>query len=180
MPFTAIQLLWINIIMDGPPAMTLGVEPARPGLMDRPPRKPGSHILTLARFARLLGYGIVMTVGTLAVFQYGLSLGNREYGVTLAFTVFVLFQFFNVFNARAEVESAFNSTFLRNGKLWLALLLVLALQVLVVYWQPARELFGTVSLSVRDWLICTLVASSVLVLDEIYKLGRRLYVARFR
>lgn len=179
MPFTAIQLLWINIIMDGPPAMTLGVEPARPGLMDRPPRKPGSHILTLARFARLLGYGIVMTVGTLAVFQYGLSQGNREYGVTLAFTVFVLFQFFNVFNARAEVESAFNSTFLRNGKLWLALLLVLALQVLVVYWQPARELFGTVSLSVRDWLLCTLVASSVLVLDEIYKLGRRLYVARF-
>ncbi|MBA1146606.1 calcium-translocating P-type ATPase, PMCA-type [Ectothiorhodospiraceae bacterium WFHF3C12] len=181
-PFTAIQLLWINIIMDGPPAMTLGVEPARPGLMSEPPRKPGAQILSTRRLLRLLMYGVTMMAGTLAVFVHGLD-ESKTYAVTLAFTTFVLYQFFNVFNARAEHGTAFNVNFPRNGKLWLALLGVVALQVMVVHWSPAQVIFGTTDLAPADWLLATVVASTVLALDEARKLlwrllGRRLVCSR--
>ena len=172
-PFTAVQILWINIIMDGPPAMTLGVEPARPGVMDEPPRPPDARILTASRLGLLMFYGAIMAVGTLALFRYAQPSGE-DYALTLAFTTFVLFQFFNVFNARAEQGSAFNRDFLRNRWLWLALAAVLALQVLVVHWGPAQAVFNTTDLSLGDWGLALLVASSVLLLDELRKLALRL------
>ena len=73
--------------------------------------------------------------------------------MTLAFTTFVLFQFFNVFNARAEHGSAFNRQFFSNGKLWLALAAVVGLQVLAVHWGPAQAVFDTVDLSLDDWVL---------------------------
>ena len=173
-PFSAIQLLWVNIIMDGPPAMTLGIEPARPGIMGDKPRVQSAQILTLPRLGRLALYGITMMTGTLWMFQYGLDTQSPSYALTLAFTTFVLFQFFNVFNARAEQGSVFNVNFFRNGKLWLALMGVLALQVMVVHWQPAQMIFGTTDLHMDDWLYVTVVASSVLVLDELFKLAVKL------
>ena len=174
-PFTAIQLLWINIIMDGPPAMTLGIEPARPGIMHEPPRPQSAQILTAQRLTRLAFYGVTMMIGTLLMFQHGLATQGQTYALTLAFTTFVLFQFFNVFNARAEHSSAFNSNFFRNGKLWLSLAGVLALQIISVHWPPAQSLFGTTDLRLNDWLLAALAASSVLLLDEARKLLARLF-----
>ncbi len=168
-PFTAIQLLWINIIMDGPPAMTLGVEPARAGIMREHPRRQAAQILTGSRLARLVLYGAIMMAGTLYLFRQGLETHGQTYALTLAFTTFVLFQFFNVFNARAENGSAFNTHFFRNGKLWLALAGVLVLQVLVVHWPPAQGVFGTAALEPDDWIKAVAVASSVLLLDELKK-----------
>jgi Ca2+-transporting ATPase len=168
-PFTAIQLLWINIIMDGPPAMTLGIEPARPGIMRDKPRRQSAQILTAKRLTRLTLFGATMMLGTLFMFQHGLATQSQSYALTLAFTTFVLFQFFNVFNARAEHGSAFNANFFKNGKLWLALASVLALQVMAVHWPPAQTIFGTTDLQLNDWLLATLVAASVLLLDEARK-----------
>ncbi len=173
-PFTAIQLLWINIIMDGPPAMTLGVEPARDGIMRDTPRQQAAEILTLKRLSYLALYGITMMLGTLLLFQQALAEQGQTYALTLAFTTFVLFQFFNVFNARNEHGSAFNAQFLKNNKLWLALAGVLLMQVLVVHWAPAQNIFGTTDLLLVDWLKAALVAASVLLLDEARKLGWRL------
>jgi Ca2+-transporting ATPase len=164
-PFTAIQILWINIIMDGPPAMSLGVEPARAGIMSDPPRRIDAHILTLPRLFRLFVYGATMAVGTLGLFHHARPEGEA-YALTLAFTAFVLFQFFNLFNARAEHGSAFDRNFLRNGWLWLSLAAVATLQVVVVHWPPAQAVFDTTALSLRDWGMAVLVASSVLWLDE--------------
>jgi Ca2+-transporting ATPase len=173
-PFTAIQILWVNIIMDGPPAMSLGVEPARPGIMLDSPRAPGQRILTGGRFARLFVYGLSMAVGTLGLFHYAQPQGET-YALTLAFTTFVLFQFFNVFNARAEHGTAFNRGFFRNRSLWLSLLTELALQALVVHWEPAQLVFRTTDLALTDWGLSALVASSVLLLDEARKLATRLW-----
>jgi len=173
-PFTAIQILWINIIMDGPPAMSLGVEPASPGVMLDPPRARSQRILTWPRFARLFVYGLTMAVGTLVLFRYAQPQGE-VYAATLAFTTFVLFQFFNVFNARAERDSAFNRTFFRNRWLWLSLGAMLGLQALVVHWQPAQAIFHTTDLRPADWARAALVASCVLLLDEGRKLAVRLW-----
>ena len=150
--------------------MTLGLEPPRDGIMSDPPRRADERILSLARFKKLLMYGITMAVGTLALVRYAQPQGDT-YALTLAFTTFVLFQFFNVFNARTEQGTTFNRQFFRNGKLWAALGAVLALQVLVVHWPPAKAVFDTTALSMLDWGLAFLVASSILWLDEAQKLG---------
>ena len=173
-PFTAIQILWVNIIMDGPPAMTLGVEPGRPGIMGDRPRTKDVPILSIQRLWRIALYGATMAVGTLAVYawamQSGDAPGTQTKATTLAFTTFVLFQFFNIFNARVEYGSAFNAQFFSNGKLWLALFAVVALQVVVVHWAPAQMVFDTVDLSLTEWGVAVAVASTTLFLEEARKL----------
>ncbi len=175
-PFSAIHLLWINIIMDGPPAMSLGVEPAREGVMDDPPRSTSARILSGHRVFRLFIYGLTMAVGTLALFNYALPRGET-YALTMAFTTFVLFQFFNMFNARAEFTTALNRQFFTNRWLWLSLASVLGLQALVVSWGPAQTVFHTTDLTLADWGLAALVASSVLLFDELRKLLHRLFAA---
>ncbi len=173
-PFTAIQILWVNIIMDGPPAMTLGVEPSRHGLMNEPPRARGASILSWQRLGRISLYGLTMAAGTLWIYHWGLQQGGEPKALTLAFTTFVLFQFFNIFNARAEHSTSFNRQFFRNAPLWLALAVVLVLQGVAVHWPPAQRLFDTVPLTLEEWGWAALTASSVLVLDEARKLLRHL------
>ena len=169
-PFTAVQLLWINIIMDGPPAMSLGVDPCRPGNMDEAPRDPEARILSLRRFGNLFSYGLIMAAGTLGVLYTGLQSGETHHATTLAFTTFVLFQVVNVFNARTEKGSTFNGHFFTNRMLWLAIFSVILLQILVIHWPPAQHIFHTTGLTLTDWLIASGVALSVLVLEEVRKL----------
>jgi len=178
-PFTAVQLLWINIIMDGPPAMALGVDPVRAGSMDEAPRDPEARILSLRRFGNLFSYGLTMAIGTVGVLYYdlqadgvhaaSLSGAGLRHATTLAFTTFVLFQVFNVFNARSEKGTAFNRHFCSNRMLWLAIFGVISLQVLVIHWPPAQAIFHTTTLTQTDWLIATGVAAFVLILEELRK-----------
>jgi len=173
LPFTPIQLLWVNIIMDGPPAMALGVDPAQPDSMSHRPRKTTDRILKLRLLGKLASYGLIMMSGTLGVLWWGLKTGSEMHAQSLAFTTFVLFQVFNAFNARVARRSTFNANFFRNRTLWLALIGVVVLQVLAVQWTPAQAIFNVERLAAGDWLLATLVASSVLVLEECRKLFLR-------
>ncbi len=172
-PFTAVQLLWINIIMDGPPALSLGVDPVRSDSMDDAPRDPKAQILSLRRFSNLFGVGLIMATGTLGMLSYGLKT-NISYASSLAFTTFVLFQVFNVFNARAEKGSTFNQHFCANRWLWLSVFGVILLQIGVMHWQPAQLIFHTTALTPQDWLLAISVAGSVLMIEELRKLLWRL------
>ena len=169
-PFTAVQILWIAIIMDGPPAVSLALDAARPGIMHEPPRSRSQPLLTLPRVGKVAAYGLTMTAGTLAVMHYAGTQGMSKEVPTLAFTTFVLFQFFNVFNSRVERGTAFNRYFFKNTTLWAALCGVIALQVVAVQWPPAQALFGTQSLGFAQWALAVAVASSILVLEESRKL----------
>jgi len=172
-PFTALQVLWVNLIMDGPPAMALGVDPPARDTMSRAPRRPDDRILHGRRLRVLVGYGAVMAVGTLGVLAWAMDNSTEAHALSLAFTTFVLFQVFNVFNARAEDRSIFSRDLFTNGKLWAAVLGVVVLQVLAVTVDPVQEVFGTVDLDADDWLVAVGVASSILWLDELRKLVGR-------
>ena len=179
-PFTPLQILWVAIIMDGPPAVSLAMDAARPGIMNEPPRQRDEPILPLARVLRTAAYGITMMVGTLAVLYYGMRTGSEARALTMAFTTFVLFQFFNVFNARSENGSAFNASFFDNRMLWVSLAGTLALQVVAVHWAPASRFFSTTGMAWADWNVAIGVASTVLLLEETRKLAGRALRSRPR
>ncbi len=174
-PLTAIQILWVNIIMDGPPAMALGVDPARRGIMDETPRSQDSQILSRSRLLRLVRVGAVMATGTLGVLLAARELSTAEVALTMAFTTFVLFQVVNVLNARVETQTVFTRHLFTNRWLWVSIGSVLALQVAAVHSPWLQPIFDTVDLSLGQWAICTAVALSVLVVEETVKLRSPAY-----
>jgi Ca2+-transporting ATPase len=178
LPLLATQILWINLVTDGPPALALGVDPADEGLMRQPPRPPGEGVLTPRMWRGIALVGAIMAAGTLFVLDASLpggmvhGSGNLRYAQTMAFTTLMLFQIVNVFNARSDEESAFARLF-TNPWLWGAVALSVVLQIAVVYVPFLQSAFGTVALSGADWLTCIAVASSVLWLRELSKLVAR-------
>ena len=182
-PLLATQILWINLITDGAPAFALGLDPADRDVMAQQPRPAGSGVVTRTMWGGIVFVGLVMATGTLLVLDACLpggliaGSGSMEYGRTMAFTTLVLFQAFNVFNARSDTHSAFREPF-RNPWLIGAVALSLALHVAVIYVPFLQAAFVTVPMSADDWLVCVLVASSVLWLRELSKLGMRAARAR--
>ncbi len=168
-PLNAIQVLWVNIIMDGPPAMALGVDPDRPAIMDEPPRHPRERILNRTRLLRMFRAGLVMATGTLTVLAVALDRYPQATALTMAFTTFVLCQFFNALNSRAEKETIFTRHLFTNRWLWTSLVTVVALQVLVVQLPVLHALFDTTALSPTQWGTCLAVASTVLWVEEAAK-----------
>ncbi len=172
-PFTALQVLWVNLIMDGPPAMALGLDPPSRQAMSRPPRGRDEVILSGRRLGRLLGSGLVMALGTLGVLKFGLESGTEKHALALAFTTFVVFQIFNALCARSETESVFSRATMRNAKLWVALAGVVLLQVAAVHIDALHDLFGTTDFTAWDWVLVSGVASTIVWFDEARKVLRR-------
>jgi Ca2+-transporting ATPase len=173
-PFTAVQVLWVNIIADGPPAMTLGIDPPPPNVMDRAPRSQSEAILTPRKLVPMIFGAVVMAVGTLGLYVYAEGEWGEEVALTMTFTTFVLFQMANVFNARVPQGSVISRYTLTNGKVWIAVGIVVALQVLATKWGPMQSIFDTETLSLEQWLLCLAVAVSIIPLDEARKVVTRL------
>lgn len=178
LPLLATQILWINLVTDGAPALALGVDPASAGVMRAPPRPRAERVITPTMWGGILFVGLIMAAGTLAVLDASLpggfieGSGTISYAQTMAFTTLTMFQLFNVFNARSDQESAFSGLF-ANRWLWAAVGLSLLLHAAVVYLPFLQQAFSTTSLSAADWLFCAAVASSVLWLREASKLVHR-------
>ncbi len=174
LPLLATQILWINLVTDGAPALALGVDPAGAGTMNKPPRARGEGVITRTMWFGILFVGAIMAGGTLFILDASLpggfveGSGDLRYAQTMAFTTLVLFQSFNVFSARSDERSAFRGLF-TNRWLWLAIILSVALQAVVVYVPLLQHAFSTVRLGLGDWLRCAAVASSVLWLRELSK-----------
>ena len=175
LPLLATQLLWINLVTDGAPALALGLDPPDPLLMQCRPRPASERVITARMWAGIVLVGVVMAVGTLYVLDGSLpggfveGTGTLRYAQTKAFTVLILFQLFNVFNARSDRESAFRGLF-SNPWLWGAVIVSVVLQGVVLYVPFLQQAFSTVPLSASDWRQCTIIASSVLWLREAEKL----------
>ena len=179
-PFTALQILWVNIIMDGPPALALGVDPADPDLMKQPPRPAREPLLTGRRILQILTMGLVMAAGTCAVLylapqMYPESAGDPLCATTLAFTTFVFYQAFNLLNVRSANGSVFSWQTFTNRAIWVSLAAVVVLQVLVVQLGVLQGLFDTTDLTSGQWFLALGVGSTVLWISEIRKA-----VSRFR
>jgi Ca2+-transporting ATPase len=175
LPLLATQLLWINLVTDGAPALALGVDPDDPRVMQESPRAAGEGAITRRMWFHNLYVGAIIAAGTLFVLDWSLpgglvvGTGDLRYAQTMAFTTLLFFSLFAVFNARSDERSAFVGMF-SNPWLWGALGLSVALQLAVVYLPPLQRAFSTVSLQPGDWLRCAAVGSTVLWLGELRKL----------
>ncbi|MGH7825996.1 MAG: cation-translocating P-type ATPase [Candidatus Binatia bacterium] len=178
LPLLATQILWINLVTDGAPALALGVDPADAGVMNEPPRPRGEGVITRSMWSGIFFVGAIMAAGTLLILDASLpgglidGYGNVRYAHTMAFTTLVFFSLFTVFNARSDERSAFSGMF-SNEWLWGAVLLSLLLQAAVIYIPFLQQAFSTESLSAGDWLRCAAVGSSVLWLRELSKVITR-------
>ena len=215
-PLTATQILVINILMDGPPAVALGVEKKHGNVMNRPPR-PVDEGLPNGRDISLIFYlGIVMVTGTLAIFYLaggGLAEceilptetataafdvaacnagdvdelnkwqvyadGHFAHAQTMTFSVFIVFQLFNVLNCRSNDQSVFELGLFSNRAINLALLISGGLLLFFVQLADASiplvgiqvgNLLSTTTLSSSDWTVVVLVASAVFIIEEFRKL----------
>ena len=177
-PFTALQILWVNIIMDGPPAMALGVEPTEPDVMRRPPRSPREPLLTPRRLTGILLSTLLMVAGTLVVLLFGASwfpasATDPRFVTSLAFNTFVFFQLFNLLNVRSE-RTVFSVRTFQNPAIGVSLVVVLVLQVLLMQTAFMQGLFSTTSLTSAQWAVSIAIGSSILWVEEARKLVRSL------
>ena len=175
LPLVPVQILWMNLVTDGLPALALGVEPPEKDIMENPPRKQGENILSLPRQARLLWQGVAITAGALAAFflshywlGYTWDNGQLEIVQTIVFTTMVLSQVFHSFNWRSETRSFFSSPPWENRYLLGAFFVSIALQMSVLYVPFMQRAFHTHAPSLSAWVLilaCALVP--VLVIDRI-------------
>jgi len=144
-----LQILLMNLLTDDFPALGLGTEPADRGIMERPPRKPGTPPLTKPAIASILLFGAVMAAGTLFMFsQY--QANDAAKAQTVAFTTLVMFQLFAAVSCRSSFPFTKINP-LTNLNLTLGVWASFAIQILVVHWAPLQAVFGTVALSPTDW-----------------------------
>ena len=173
LPLTVTQMLWVNLIMDTFAALALATEPPHAGVMKQHPRKTDDFIIS-----KSIRNGIVYTAGAffvalIAMLQYLKSNGEvNEYELTLFFNVFVMLQFWNLFNARVYGQnvSAFKGLF-KNRSFLLIALLILVGQVFII--QFGGTFFRTVPLKIYDWFLVILFTSLILWISELIKFIRR-------
>jgi Ca2+-transporting ATPase len=147
LPLTAIQLLWINIMTDGLPAIALGVDPPAPYIMDVPPRNPKTSILNRETVFDMIFIGLVICAGTLIVFWFNLDQGEAV-ATTAAFTTIVVLEMVKLMIIRMKYGMGFFS----NMKLIYAMIVSMALQLAVVYVPFLQSAFNTTPLGLIDWL----------------------------
>ena len=175
-PFSALDLLWINIIMDGPPALTLGLEPIRDDLMTRKPTARSESIVSKEMLRRIAVNGVFMCLVCLA--QQGFDFLNvgQDKVQTSVFTLFVMFQLFNAFNCRELGNKSVFSNLFKNKLMLGAFVIAFALQIVIT--QFGSAVFDTVPLDFLSWLKIIGMALTVVALDELVKLFRRVAAKR--
>ncbi len=183
LPLVPLQILWINLITDGLPAIALGVEPKERGLMRQKPRSRQEGILSGGMSYHIIWVGILMMVGTLLLFWSTLGPNdmwnaNLTRARSIAFYTLTMFQMFHVLAIRVEGESVFTAGFFKNRYLIAAVLSTVVLQFIVIYTPALQGIFETTALGIQEVVICTVVASSVFFLVELEKLMRRRREAR--
>jgi len=170
-PLIPIQILWVNLVTDGLPALALGVEPVDKDVMNRPPRPPNEPVVTRQRAFLMLAQGAFIAVCSLFAFAFVLFIEKEGIGRarTAAFIVLACSQLFHSFNCRNFTESLFKIGLFSNTKLILATGVSFLLQMAVVYVPFLQKVFKTEALGAFDWLLVIIISSFPLWAMEVYK-----------
>jgi Ca2+-transporting ATPase len=173
LPLTVIQMLWVNLIMDTFAALALATEPPHRDVLNRPPRSPQDFIVTKPMANNIFSVAAVFLVVLIALLRYIQRDGVTDYELSVFFTVFVMLQFWNMFNARClGMNSSALAGFWHNRGFVLIAAAIFLGQVAIV--QFGGSVFRTEPLTLRDWLIITAATSLVLWIGELFRFASRL------
>ncbi|MGQ9557595.1 MAG: calcium-translocating P-type ATPase, SERCA-type [Desulfurispora sp.] len=171
LPLLPMQILWMNLVTDGLPAMALGMDPYDRDIMYRPPRRPRESIFAGGLGWRILGSGMLIAAGTLLIFVLAWYQTHQlDLARTMAFNTLVFFQLFYVFSCRSEHHSIWEVGLTSNPYLLLAVGVSTALQLLVNYVPLLQRLFHVVPLPAAQWGLILLVTALSLLLGTVYKM----------
>jgi len=178
LPLLALQILWVNLITDGLPALALGVDPKAPDVMDRPPRPPREGVFTRSVTVLLVVISFHLTLVLLPLFAYYLFFNPHQLGdssqvlilaQTMVFITLILAELVNAFNCRSDIHSLFTVGFWGNRFLLWSALLSLGIMVAVIQWQPLASLFHTRPLELQDWLLAAGLSLTIFPVVEVAK-----------
>jgi len=174
-PLRPIQLLWLNLVTDGAPALALGLEKGDPDIMERPPRPPLEPVINQEMLIGIIVQAIVMTSAVLAAFLYGLRRfpENLAGAQTVAFATLIMSELLRAFTARSERYPLFRIGVLSNRWMLWAVCSSFALLLLVMYVPFLQPVFGTVSLNPGDWLVMLPLFLAASVAAEVTKVFLR-------
>ncbi len=183
-PLSPLQILWMNLVTDGLPALALALEPAEPGIMARSPYNPQESI-----FARGLGFymvriGIIFAIITIALmvwaYHYDGFDSNSNHWKTMVFTTLCLAQMGHALAVRSDTRLTIEMNFFSNPYLLGAIALTIVLQMLLIYVAPLRNFFDISILGLTDLLICLGFSMLVFVWVELEKLFQRYVLTRHK
>jgi Ca2+-transporting ATPase len=174
LPYTPVQILWINLATNGLQDVALAFEPGEEHLMRRKPRGLKEGIFDRLVVQHMLTIMVLFAVGTLAMFKWSGGEAKLAEARTVAMTTMVMFQMWHVFNCRSLERSIFNVPLLANRFLLFSVVAAFCAQLAVLYWSPMQKVFGTKALTLEQWAVILLVTGSVVPIMELSKLvGRR-------
>jgi len=168
-PLNPLQILWINMVVDVPIAIALGFDEPTPGLMRRRPRPVAAPVLSGPDWVRLCLQGFIMTAGSLVAYQIGEARGGPVVGATALLTTLSLFHLAAGLLSRDQFHTIFSRTAIPGRaqlrRYGIALLAIIAITLL----DPLNKIFGTTELSLSMWVICVLLALTLVAVEEIVK-----------
>ncbi len=172
-PLTVTQMLWVNLIMDTFAALALATEPPNQQVMERAPRNPEAFIISQPMLQNIMTYGLsFLLIMIVFLLHIGRDGKISVYELSLFFTVFVMLQFWNLFNARCLGlnQSAFSGLCKNKAFIGIATTILIG-QILII--QFGGSIFRTVPLSLKDWISISLITSIVLWFGELWRLLKR-------
>jgi Ca2+-transporting ATPase len=170
-PLVALQILVVNLVTDGLPALALAVDPGEPGIMQRPPRDPKKSIFDRSMVSWILGMGFWIMFVTLGVFVWALNSGRSPIEAQcLCFAALITEELFRCFECRSERYSIFRIGLFSNRWLVAAVASSFAITLAIIYLPFLQGPFHTCTMGLKDWGIIILAGASVVVVAEIAKL----------
>ncbi|MGB3788048.1 MAG: cation-translocating P-type ATPase, partial [Phormidesmis sp.] len=178
-PLTPLQILWMNLVTDGFPALALALEPAEPNMMDRPPHDPEESIFARGLGLYMVRVGIVFAILAISLMLWaygythseaGRAIGNPDRWKTMVFTMLCLSQMGHAISVRSSNRLAIEMSQFSNPYVLLAVVVTTILQLLLIYVAPLRNFFGTHYLTVTELLVCIGFSSLLFVWLELEKL----------
>lgn len=174
-PLIPIQILWVNLVTDGLPALALGLDPAEKDIMRRPPRDPNKGIFSGKMGFNIFSQGIFIGLLSLSAFYIGISFYSLEIARTMAFATLSFSQLSQSLNSRSEKYSIFKIGLFTNLYLIMAIFISGILQLLVISIASLQVIFKTVPLTLNQWWIIIVLSLSPIIYVELLKLMKLTY-----
>ena len=170
-PFTALMVLFINIITSTIPAMALSVEPSNEKVMRQRPRNPKENLLSGYIISKIIVLVPFMIIGTLGLYLWEILVQevSVERAMTIAFATLIMFILFHTFNARRLHTTIFNKKFFSNKFVFLSVGMSFSMMLAAIYTSVGQMIFNTVPLYMVDWIAILIVSSSVVIFSEMIK-----------